>query len=125
MARLLNAIRVLGWLAPLLWVTAPIYAQTFPSDSPPRPIKTASPDYTKEAIEAKLEGTVLLAFTVETDGTPSEIRVVRGLGNGLDEKAIECLKQWRFAPAKNGTETVSARASAEIRFRLSPSRATS
>lgn len=50
------------------------------STSPPRLIKSATPAYTEEAVEAKVEGIVMLAFIVETDGKPSEIRVVRGLG---------------------------------------------
>ena len=118
MAGLLNARKFLGGLPPLLWVTAAMYAQTFPSSTLPRLIKATTPTYTKEAVEAKLEGTVVLALTVETDGKPSEITVIRGLGKGLDEKAVECLEQWRFAPAENGMGTISAKARAEIIFRL-------
>jgi TonB family protein len=125
MAALLNARTLLGKLAPLLLVTAAIHAQTFPSSTPPRAIKTTTPTYTKEAVEAKVEGTVVLAFTVESDGKASKITVIRGLGKGLDEKAVECLEQWRFAPARNGTGTTSAKARAEVVFRLSQAQATS
>jgi TonB family protein len=124
MAALLNARTLLGKLAPLLLVTAAIHAQTFPSSTPPCAIKTTTPTYTKEAAEAKVEGTVVLAFTVESDGKASEITVIRGLGKGLDEKAVESLAQWRFAPARNGMGTASAKAGAEMMFRLSQAQAT-
>jgi protein TonB len=51
---------------------------------------------------------------------PSEIKVVRGLGSGLDEKAVECLQQWRFTPAMRNGEPVPEKASVEINFRIAP-----
>jgi len=76
-------------------------------------------------MEARPEGTVVLAFTVGTDGKPSGIKVVRGLGKGLDEKAVESMEQWRFVPATSGVETIPAKAQAEISFRLSAREANS
>ncbi len=95
-------------------------SQTFPTTYPARVLKSARPTYTQEALDAKLEGAVLLSFTVETDGTPSEIIVLRSLGKGLDEKAVECLQQWRFHPATNSLGPIPSKVRAEISFRLPP-----
>jgi len=84
----------------------------------PKVIHKVEPEYTKEALDAKIEGEVILSFMIGTDGIPSDIRLLRGLGKGLDEKAIECLKQWRFAPATSHGEPVSAKATVEMNFRL-------
>jgi len=58
-------------------------------------------EYTNEALAAKIEGDVILSLMVGPDDVPSDIKVVRGLGMGLDEKAVECLQPWRFKPATN------------------------
>jgi periplasmic protein TonB len=55
---------------------------------------------------------------VGIDGTPAEIKVVRGLGKGLDEKAVECLRQWRFAPALNHGDPRPMKVTTEVEFRL-------
>ena len=96
------------------------HPQTFPTTYPARVRTSARPTYTKEALDAKLEGAVLLSFTVEIDGTPSEIIVLRTLGKGLDEKAVECLQQWRFQPATNALGPIPSKVRAEISFRLPP-----
>ena len=56
------------------------------------------PEYSEEARKAKYQGTVLLYIEVDTDGRATNIRVVRSLGLGLDEKAIEAVKKWKFKP---------------------------
>src|SRR5580658_1304853 len=90
----------------LVAAVAALQPQTFPSPNVTRPTVAykAEPEYTPEATEAGLEGTVALATVIEIDGVPSDIRVVKGLGKGLDEKAIECLKKWRFKPATRDGE---------------------
>jgi periplasmic protein TonB len=84
-------------------------------------IRKVDPEYTKEALDAKLQGVVVLSFVVAVDGIPSEITVVRGLGSGLDEKAVECLQQWRFTPATRNGEPVPEKVSLEMIFRIAPS----
>jgi protein TonB len=84
----------------------------------PKVIHSVEPAYTKEALDAKLEGDVILSLTIGSDGTASDITLLRGLGKGLDEKAVECLKQWRFSPATSHGDPVSVRATVEINFRL-------
>ena len=81
-------------------------------------IQKSDPEYTREAIEAQLQGTVLLATVIATDGIPSEIRVVKGLGKGLDEKAVECLQKWRFKPGTRDGEPIPVKVSVEINFRV-------
>ena len=67
--------------------------------SNPRIIAQVSPEFSEKARQAKFQGRCVLSIIIEQDGTPSNIRVVSKLGMGLDEKAIEAVKQWRFQPA--------------------------
>lgn len=78
------------------------------------------PVYTAAAMKARLEGTVELECLVGTDGVPREIRVVRSLDtvHGLDQNAIEALREWRFAPARVDGKDVPARVSIEMTFTL-------
>jgi protein TonB len=66
-------------------------------------IQSVEPEYTEAARNAKISGTVLVNLIVEPNGNPSHIRVIRGLGIGLDEKAIQAVQQYKFKPGiKNG-----------------------
>jgi periplasmic protein TonB len=76
------------------------------------------PEFSEEARKAKYQGTVLLTIEVGEDGKPHAIRVVRGLGLGLDEKAIEAVSQWKFKPATRNGRPVPAPATIEVNFRL-------
>jgi protein TonB len=86
--------------------------------TPPKVIYKAEPEYTNEAIAAKISGTVTVKFTVGADGIPSNPQVVRGLGSGLDENAVECVQKWRFTTATRDGAPVSVNATAEVNFRL-------
>jgi TonB family protein len=71
--------------------------------SDPSVLSQVDPEFSEEARKAKFQGLCILTIIVEADGTPSNIRVRGGLGMGLDEKAIEAVKKWRFRPSmKNG-----------------------
>jgi TonB family protein len=94
--------------------------QEIPHNSPPAVIHKADPEYTPQALEARLVGAVMLSVVVDTEGNATEIKVVRGLGNGLDEKAVECLQKWRFTPGTRFGEPVPVKATVEINFRLPP-----
>jgi TonB family protein len=76
------------------------------------------PEYTGEAKDAKLSGTVLLSVVVGTDGIAHDINVVKPLGMGLDEKAVEAVQKWLFNPGMKNGEPVNVRAQIEINFRL-------
>jgi periplasmic protein TonB len=86
--------------------------------SAPRPIYSPDPDYSEEARKAKYQGTVVLWVIVGTDGRPHDIRVYRTLGMGLDEKAIEAIRTWRFAPARKDGVPVAVQVNIEVSFRL-------
>lgn len=86
--------------------------------SAPRPLFAPDPDYTEEARKAKYQGTCVLWMVVGPDGRPRDIRVARSLGLGLDEKAIEALKQWRFEPGMKDGKPVAVQISVEVSFRL-------
>jgi TonB family protein len=76
------------------------------------------PEYSEEARAAKYQGTVLLAVEVGPNGKASSIRVMRGLGLGLNEKAIEAVDQWRFKPGQKDGKPVTVLCTIEVNFRL-------
>ena len=84
----------------------------------PRPIYDPEPDYSDEARKQKYQGTVVLQVIVGPDGRPSDIRVVRSLGLGLDEKAIEAVQQWRFEPGQKDGHAVAVVVNVQVNFRL-------
>ncbi len=77
------------------------------------------PQYTDEAREAKLQGKVTLRVLVGADGRPSQIRVVQGIGMGLDERAAQAIRGWKFVPARDAARrNVPAWVTVEAVFRL-------
>jgi periplasmic protein TonB len=86
--------------------------------SAPQAVSTPDPEYTEEARNAKTQGTCILWLIVDDQGRPRDIRVVRGLGMGLDAKAIEAVKQWKFQPALKDGRPVNVQISVEVGFRL-------
>lgn len=86
--------------------------------SAPTAISAPDPDYTEEARRAKKQGTCVLWLVVDSTGHPRDIRVARGLGFGLDAKAVEAVKQWRFRPALKDGGPVDVQISVEVEFHL-------
>jgi len=84
------------------------------------PVATFQPDpeYSEEARKAKYQGEVWLTVIVGTDGRAHDIRVSRSLGLGLDEKAIESVKTWKFEPGKKDGVPVAVQISVEVAFHL-------
>jgi TonB family protein len=76
------------------------------------------PEYTGEARAAHYQGTVLLRVEVGPDGDAHDIKVIRSLGLGLDEKAIEAVSQWKFKPGMKDGEPVNVAVTVEVTFRL-------
>jgi TonB family protein len=74
--------------------------------------------YTEEARQNKVQGTVMLSVIFSADGQIQNIRVVRGLPDGLTEKAIEAAKRIRFQPAVKNGQAVSVRGTLEFSFNL-------
>jgi periplasmic protein TonB len=77
-----------------------------------------SPDYSDEARKARYSGSVLLTIVVDVSGRTRDIRVVRSPGMGLDEKAVEAVRNWRFKPGMKDGQPVNVRAQVEVFFRL-------
>jgi periplasmic protein TonB len=86
--------------------------------SQPVAVYSPDPDYSEEARKAKYQGTVILAVVVGPDGRVHDPRVQRSLGMGLDEKAIETIRQWKFDPAKKDGQPVAVAISIEVNFHL-------
>jgi periplasmic protein TonB len=77
------------------------------------------PQYTDEARQAKLQGTVTLQVLVGADGRAAQIRLVRGIGLGLDERAVQSVRSWKFIPARDaGHRPVPSWVTIEAIFRL-------
>jgi TonB family protein len=86
--------------------------------SQPSVIFKVDPEYSEEARKAKYSGTVMLAVVVDVEGHARDIHVVKSLGMGLDEKAIEAVEKWKFKPGMKGGTAVNVRATIEVNFRL-------
>jgi TonB family protein len=76
------------------------------------------PEYSEEARKAKYQGTVVLYVEVDPSGKARNLRVIRSLGLGLDEKAIEAVNKWRFKPGYKDGRPVTVAATIEVNFRL-------
>jgi TonB family protein len=77
------------------------------------------PSFSDEARKAKYQGTVLLQAIITPDGRGIQIQVVKGLGLGLDEQAVEAVKGWRFKPASGPDgKPVATLTEIEVTFRL-------
>jgi protein TonB len=86
--------------------------------SPPHTIYAPEPEFSEEARKAKYQGVCTLGLIVGTDGRPSNIRVLSSLGMGLDEKAIEAVKNWKFEPAMKDGHPVRVEIAVEVDFHL-------
>jgi protein TonB len=86
----------------------------------PRLLREVKPQYTAQAMRAKIQGEVLLECVVEPDGSVGRIRVARSLDStfGLDEEAIKAARQWRFAPGTRKGEPVAVLVTIAIAFTL-------
>jgi len=86
--------------------------------SAPVPIFRPEPEYSEEARKAKWQCAVMLQIVVDENGVPQDIKVVRSLGLGLDQKAIEAVRKWRFKPGLKDGKPVPVSANIEVNFRL-------
>lgn len=88
--------------------------------SAPHVVSKREPEYSEEARRARLEGTVTLSLVVDATGVPMNLRVLKGLGLGLDEKALEAVGTWQFAPGQKEGKPVPILATIQVNFRLLP-----
>jgi len=76
------------------------------------------PEFSEQARKAKHQGVVILYGEVDTSGRLRNVRVIQPLGLGLDEKAVEAVKQWKFRPGYQNGKPVVAAATIEVNFHL-------
>jgi len=84
----------------------------------PAIIREVKPDYTEEGRRRHLEGDVVLEIVVKSDGSVGSVKLVQGLGAGLDQRAMEAVRQWRFSPAKRYGVPVDVIVEVAMEFKL-------
>jgi|GEM_PF-1033595 len=89
----------------------------------PVPIYESEPEYTELARQDKVQGVVLVHLVVDEQGLPQHLHVSRGLGDGLNEKAVEAVRQYRFKPATENGKPVAVWLNVEVNFQLADSTA--
>jgi protein TonB len=85
---------------------------------PPRLLREVRADYTDEARRANIEGEVELEIVVRRDGTVGDVKVIRGLRGGLNDRAVQAVRQWRFAPGRMKGVPVDVVVEVGVEFRL-------
>jgi periplasmic protein TonB len=85
---------------------------------PPIAIYTPDPEFSEEARKAKFSGNVVVSLIVDRDGRPQRVHVLRGVGMGLDEKAVEAVQQYKFKPAMQNGKPVAVYLNVEVNFQI-------
>lgn len=96
----------------------PVYSISKEGVKYPQSVYTPEPEFSEKARRAKYQGTSILNVVVDQEGNPSRIRLVRPLGMGLDENAMETLKTWRFKPGTYKGQPVAVEMNIEVAFNL-------
>jgi protein TonB len=86
--------------------------------SSPIAINTPEPEFSEEARKAKFQGIVIVGIVVNKKGLPENVHIVSGVGMGLDEKAIEAVKQYTFKPAMENGQPVAVEMNVEVNFQI-------
>ena len=86
--------------------------------SAPSLVYKVEAEFSEEARKAKMSGVVTVGFVVDEKGNVTRARVIRGLGMGLDEKAIEAVRQYRFKPAMENGKPVKVEVNVEVNFQI-------
>ena len=76
------------------------------------------PEFSEEARRAKVSGNVLVALQVDAQGRPTHVRILRGIGLGLDQKAIDAVSQYKFKPALENGRPVPVEMNVEVNFQI-------
>jgi TonB family protein len=85
---------------------------------PPRLLREVKADYTEDARQRGLSGEVVIEIVVRRDGSVGDVKVLQGLGGGLSDRAVQAVRQWRFAPAHRQGEAVDVMVEVSVEFRL-------
>jgi TonB family protein len=86
--------------------------------SAPELMFSPNPEFSEEAKRAKYQGICIVSLIVDAQGNPQRVQVVRHLGMGLDQKAVDAVKQYRFKPAMRHGKPVAVEVNIEVNFRL-------
>jgi TonB family protein len=84
----------------------------------PRLLREVKADYTEEARRRGMTGEVVMEIVVARDGTVGDVKILRPLGGGLDERAVQAVRQWRFAPATRKGSPVDVLVEVAVEFKL-------
>ncbi len=76
------------------------------------------PEFSEEARKAKIAGNVLVYLQVDENGRPQHVRVLRGIGMGLDEKAVAAVRQYKFKPAMKNGHPVPVEMNVDVDFHI-------
>jgi TonB family protein len=85
---------------------------------PPSLLREVKPDYSEQARQRHIEGDVVMEIVVRRDGTVGDVRVIDGLGYGLDERAMQAVRQWRFSPARRRGAPVNVMVEVAMEFKI-------
>ena len=84
----------------------------------PKVIVQVDPEFSEEARKAKFSGNVLVGLIVDEQGNPQHVHVVRGVGMGLDEKAVGAVRQYKFKPATKDGKPVKVELTVDVNFQI-------
>lgn len=84
----------------------------------PHAIYDPEPEYSEEARRLKYQGIAILQVVIDAEGRPRDVRIARSAGMGLDEKAIDAVRKWRFEPGTLNGKPVAVVVNVEVNFRL-------
>ena len=85
---------------------------------PPRLLREVKADYTEEARQRRTAGDVVLEIVVRRDGTVGDVKVLQGLGSGLNDRAVQAVRQWRFAAARRQGTPVDVIVEVAVEFKI-------
>jgi len=86
--------------------------------SAPHVTYAPDPEYSEEARKAKYQGTIVLYLIVDSSGAPTDVQIMRPLGLGLDEKAVNAVSAWKFNPAERDGKPVAVAITVQVNFHL-------
>jgi protein TonB len=86
--------------------------------TPPTVLREVRPDYTEDGRRRNIEGDVVLEIVVRRDGSVGDVKLLQGLGAGLDQRAVDAVRQWRFSPAQRQGAPVDVIVEVAVEFKL-------
>ena len=86
--------------------------------SRPEVLYQPEPEFSEEARKAKVAGNVLVGLIIDANGHPQSVHVLRGIGLGLDEKAVEAVQKYKFKPAMENGHAVPVQMQVEVNFQI-------